>query len=119
MTLFTDDDSLVALALVILGDDDTPEAVEHMIQHLRPLVEAAETYRERSQSYGQIWSNYGARANLLNAARKIDRLMESWWKGEGIPALHKDNLDDAIDALNYLTFFIRCARDGNLTGDKR
>lgn len=86
--------------------------------HSEVLDEALRIYVERSQSYGQVWTHYGARANLLNAARKIDRLMESWWRGEGIPALHKDNLDDAIDAINYLTFFIRCARDGNLTGGK-
>jgi hypothetical protein len=89
---------------------------EDNVDHLDVLMEAMSLYNERTASYGQIWKQYGATGNLLHAALKTDRMMELWWHGGPKPALHKDNLDDAIDALNYLTFFIRNARDANLTG---
>lgn len=86
------------------------------------FVEALKIYSSRSHAYGEVWKQYGAMSNLLNAARKIDRLMNSWWHEdkdiESVPILHKDALDDAFDALNYLAFFIRSAREGNLTGAK-
>ena len=80
-------------------------------------MEALNIYRQRGLSYGEVWRQYGATANLVQAARKIDRLMEMWWHNpDGAVALQKDALDDAFDALNYLVFFIRLARDGNITG---
>lgn len=76
-----------------------------------------EIFESRTSAYGEVWKQYGALSNLLSAARKIDRLMEMWWRGDGsVPAIHKDALDDAIDAMNYLAFFVRNATEGNLTG---
>lgn len=94
-----------------------PEHAQAAVEHAQTLEEAAKVMLGRTASYGLVWRQYGALSNLLNAARKIERLMEAWWHGNGeAPALHKDNLDDAIDAINYLAFFIQCARAGNLTG---
>ena len=43
----------------------------------------------------------------------------AWWEADGdYPALHKDALDDAFDLINYVTFFVQCARDGNISGDE-
>lgn len=95
-----------------------PEHAQACVEHAQTLDEAASVMLGRTASYGLVWRRYGALSNLLNAARKVERLMESWWHGEGVPALHKDNLDDAVDAINYLAFFIQCARAGNLTGDE-
>lgn len=83
------------------------------------FMEALKVYNDRTAPYGQAWEQYGALSNLLNMARKVDRLMAVWWRGSGEdqPALHKDNLDDAIDLLNYDAFFIRNARRGNITGE--
>lgn len=75
----------------------------------------------RSEAYGEVWRNYGAVSNLLSAARKVDRLMETWWDGMingTAPSIHKDALDDAYDAINYLAFFIRNAQNGNFTGER-
>lgn len=85
-------------------------------EHFQVLMEALRLHSDRSLSYGNVWRKYGALANLLNAARKADRLMHSWWHGSGVPALHKSNLDDAFDMINYITFFIRDAKKGNITG---
>ena len=95
------------------------EHAQAVARHAQTLAEALGVMVGRTGSYGLAWRRYGALSNLLNAARKVERLMEAWWDGNGIPALHKDNLDDAIDALNYLAFFIQCAEDGNLTGERR
>jgi len=91
--------------------------VAFLDEQLAVILEALEVYRQRSVSYGEVWRQYGATGNLLQAARKVDRLMEMWWHNpDGAAALQKDALDDAIDAINYLVFFIRLAREGNLTG---
>lgn len=83
------------------------------------FLKALEIHVGRSEAYGEVWRNYGALSNLLSAARKVDRLMELWWHAgvfPEMPAIHKDALDDAFDAINYLAFFIRNATEGNLTG---
>lgn len=95
--------------------DPTPENMEQ----LNVFLKAVQIYGSRTGSYGQVWRQYGALSNLVSVARKVDRLMHSWWHAvSGIPALHKDNLDDAFDLLNYAAFFIRNATSGNITGEQ-
>lgn len=91
------------------------------VEHAQGLEDAASVMLHRTASYGLAWQRYGALSNLVNAARKVERLMGIWWDGNkgDIPALHKDALDDAVDAINYLQFFITCAQQGNVTGDRR
>lgn len=102
--------------------DETEERMALMKEfsaHAEVLMKVQRLYEERSESYGQVWRQYGALSNLLNVARKIDRLMEVWWHGWNngeTPVIHKDALDDAYDAFNYLTFFIRSVGEGNITG---
>jgi hypothetical protein len=93
------------------------------VTHFGVLMQALQTYDQRSRVYGQAWQQYGALANLLQVARKADRLMAVWWTeeeeyvGKGkASAMHKDALDDALDLLNYCVFFMRLARAGDLTG---
>lgn len=86
------------------------------------FLTALKIFDERDKVYGDTWTTYGGLNNLLRAATKVDRSMEIWWHDSshnGNPLMHKDNLDDAIDAINYLAFFIRCVRSGNITGSKR
>ena len=82
------------------------------------MERAVRLMAERTTAYGLVWKQYGALSNLLSAARKIDRLMNIWWFAteDQPPALHKDALDDAMDAINYLGFFIQNAREGNILG---
>jgi hypothetical protein len=89
-------------------------------EHQDILNEAWQIMKQRTQAYGLSFKQYGALANLLNAARKVDRLMEVWWRGEddAVAMLDKDLLDDAFDGINYLAFFIQEAREGNLLGDR-
>ena len=110
-----------------------PEHAQAAVEHAQALDEAATIMLNRTLSYGTVWQRFGAVSNLLNAARKVERLMVVWYDGQEsydllgddgkvvrrIPALHKDALDDAFDAINYLAFFIQNARQGNITGDRR
>lgn len=92
---------------------------ESNLEHFEVFIECLKTHDQRTKAYGTVWKRYGALSNLLSAARKVDRLMEMWWRKGGRPEiLHKDALDDAYDGINYLVFMIRNARAGNLTGDE-
>lgn len=126
MHFSTDDEQRMLLML-------EPEEAQAAVKHAQTLDEAAAIMLARTLSYGTVWQRFGAVSNLLNAARKVERLMVVWYDGQEsvelvgddgrtvqrIPTLHKDALDDAFDAINYLAFFIQNARNGNITGDRR
>jgi len=98
------------------------EPNEEVQEQLMVFLTALRLFDERNRVYRNVWETYGALSNLLRSATKVDRAMEIWWHDQGDngnPLLHKDNLDDAFDALNYLVFFIRCVRAGNITGSTR
>lgn len=96
------------------------EENEENIDQLAVFLTALKLFDDRNRTYRNIWETYGALSNLLRAATKVDREMEIWWhQGLENPLLHKEALDDAFDAINYLVFFIRCVRSGNITGSKR
>lgn len=114
-----DKNERIAKALECLGMEHTPELEAQFLV----LWEALEIFEERSEDYGEVWKQYGALNNLVRSAVKVDRLMEQWWFGSveaGDPVtLRSDGLDDGYDAINYLVFFIRQARWGNITGQKK
>jgi hypothetical protein len=104
--------------LAAFGVEPTTEVQDQLLVFLTAL----KIFDERDKVYGDTWTTYGGLNNLLRAATKVDRSMEVWWHDSshnGNPLMHKDNLDDAIDAINYLAFFIRCVRSGNITGSPR
>jgi hypothetical protein len=112
MHFHTEDDQRALLML-------PPEQAQAAVEHAQTLDEAASVMLHRTSSYGLVWRRFGAISNLLNAGRKVGRLMEAWYEGTTVaPVLHKDGLDDAFDAINYLGFFIQNARHGNMTGDR-
>jgi hypothetical protein len=95
--------------------------IEHnqeMEEQFTVLMACMKLYADRDKEYGSVWKQYGALSNLSRGATKVDRLMEMWWhKGFNDTSLfHKNRLDDAYDLINYIVFFIRCARNGDLTG---
>ena len=104
--------------LEFFGIRDTYETT----QQLLVMLKALQVYDQRDKVYGSVWKQYGSLSPLLSAARKVDRLMSIWWhKSEAIfgkaakDVTHKDALDDAVDAINYLVFFLRL-KDSSLTG---
>lgn len=106
----------------LLSLDNTQENRDQFEALMEPMV----IFAERGKVYGDNWKFYGALNNLVRAATKVDRTMAIWWHdyadkylaSDSARELHKDALDDAFDAINYLTFFIRLVREGNITGDQ-
>jgi hypothetical protein len=92
------------------------EINDENLQHLATFKEALRIYDDRSKTYGQAWRKYGALGNILFAAQCFNRLMKMWWHSDGTPG-HKNSLDDAYDGINYLVFFIRNVKGGNMRGE--
>lgn len=116
-----------------------PDMENHDLhEHMQELARIFDVYVERNGKYKGVWRQYGALANLVRAAQKVDRLMSVWWhevqpecnrpehqdghhgpdcflEATRVP-LDSEDLDDALDAINHLLFFVRCAREGNLFG---
>lgn len=89
---------------------------EESAEQLEMFLRALKVHAGRTQHYSRAWAQYGAMSNLLNMARKVDRLMLRHW-GLGMKTtFHKDELDDAVDLLNYTGFFMRCVEEGNFVG---
>ena len=104
-------------ALANVFDQYGLDLTEENFEHFQVMMDVLKLYDERTIVYGQVWKNYGALNNLVRAATKIDRLMATWWhETMDIPPMHKDSLDDAYDAINFLLFFMRCAKEMNITG---
>lgn len=115
-----------AAARTLLRELNIEESADNIAQFM-VFLGALKVYNDRTTAYGQVWKQYGALSNLLSVARKVDRMMALWWhKAEEVldehgkvkPLLHKDNLDDAVDLLNYCVFFIRNASASNLYGNE-
>lgn len=98
-----------------LAASDIPYS-EETVQHLSHFLDALRVHSQRSKSYSDAWRHYGALSNLLTMARKIDRLMAVHWNPQGRLEFHKDELDDAVDLLNYTVFFMRNVNAGNTYG---
>lgn len=84
------------------------------LKQLNVLLEALKIYDSRA-IYGDVWRRYGWLSNLLSVARKVDRLMQLFWFGDG-KLDHKEALDDAYDLINYAAFFIRNVEADNARG---
>lgn len=95
------------------------DGTEDNREHLDVLVRCLLTYSSREQVYGAAWRQYGAVSNVLSMARKVDRIMNEWWaalvRGE-VRDRDGEELDDAVDLINYTVFFLRNVRDGNISG---
>ncbi len=94
--------------------------------HFMVLMKCLQVYASRESAYGGVWKQYGPLSNLLSAARKVDRLMSIFWHrgdqyvgGSARAVEHKDALDDGIDGINYLAFFMRLKTPrGTITGNE-
>lgn len=97
--------------------DETRALTESALEQQKIFDEALDVFIERNGNYRDTWKQYGALSQLVRGAQKVDRLMAVWWHAENPDALKPAAIDDAIDAINHLVFFIRCARDANFYGE--
>lgn len=80
------------------------------------LILALLIFRERNELTPDAWRAVGYLGNLLNSSGKMTRLMSQlWYNKDGSPNNEKP-IDNAIDCITYLAFFIREFRRGNERG---
>lgn len=113
------------------GPDD-----EHLWAQFEVLYDALMIYEERNPKYKDNWRRFGWRGCLFRIRERAERLWDDFWDKEPQPfgrALHDarpgetvlvepieysepPSVDDAIDAINMLGFFVRAVRENNRDG---
>jgi hypothetical protein len=95
--------------------DITPN--DAMIDQLSIFMDAMDLYQARRQRYGDGWQRYGWLDSLFHMRNKMLRIEAEFW------TTPPDNsheatvrLDNAMDLLNYIAFFIRNVYDENERG---
>ena len=82
---------------------DEIQNVENADEILSVFILALQKFNERNAVRGGLWKRSGWRMNLTFVKSKATRLWSMFGEGKGEPDL---SLDDAVDLLNYVAFFI-------------
>lgn len=90
--------------LSMLGYERNPSNVHQ----LSVFLAAFETYAERNARHADTWKDSGWRGALFDIRKKIDRLWNEYMVSDTPP----NDLDSAMDAINYLAFFVRARETG-------
>lgn len=77
------------------------------------LLEAAQVYSKRNVKYKDNWKRMGWRGCLVRVRERSERLWDNLWTKKDV---YEDDLDDALDMINFLGFLVRGAR-GESTAD--
>lgn len=94
-----------------MGYDETGTNIEQM----KVYIDAFEIFVERNERYEDLWKQYGWMDTLTHVRSKALRLVRKFWRED--PEQEDETLlDDALDLVNYATFFIRNFRSGNKWG---
>jgi hypothetical protein len=88
-----------------------PEDQAMFEEHWRVLIEAQQIHIERTPERGEQWLDEGRDKMMECAYDKAFRLRHAIDNGRVF------NEDDALDAINYLAFAIRCNRRGRIERD--
>jgi hypothetical protein len=97
--------------------DDSPQPDPRIVpsdvsisaeQHMGVLNEALQIHIERTPERGELWLDDGRDKMVMCALDKVIRVQHS------IRDERPFNVGDALDAINYLAFAIRCHRRGRI-----
>ena len=72
-----------------------------MLDQFKVYMEALDIYVEREATHGGLWKESGAADTAFHLKSKALRISNNL-----------DNLDDALDAINYAAFTVRNVRAG-------
>ena len=103
-------DGVKVIGVRLVPDTSAQEAMLHHLERCWAVL------RERSAKYDEAWLKRGALMNLLESAKKMDRLMAQFWD-RGSPQ-HGDtalDLDDMTDLINYMLATLYQASIGEWT----
>lgn len=70
------------------------------VMQLQVFSEALKTFHSRDAKYGGLWEQYPAEMHAMHCQSKLSRMQ----------VIQDEDLDDAVDLLNYAAFFIRTKR---------
>ena len=87
--------------------------MEDAVEILSVFIRALQKFNERNTMRGGLWKRSGWRMNLVFVKSKATRLWSMFGEGRGEPDL---TLDDAVDLLNYVAFFIITYEQGDEHG---
>lgn len=93
--------------------EDETMLKETDVQQFAVFMEAYMIFRERNGRYNDEWRVTGWKGALFELRKKVSRVWRVFWKGT---ATKPDHLlyDDALDAINFIVFFIRLHRENGL-----
>ena len=96
-----------AVAAALGLDPDNPDH-EHLASW---LIEAVDVFRQRNHRHGadSRWRIKGWQGNLFHMRDKAERLWHEFMVADEQP----DDLDSAIDLINYTLFFLVCYSDND------
>lgn len=103
------------LADLLSGDkSDTPQITSDSDKHHAfVLGRALSIYQERNAKRSDAWRDAGWKGQLVEARKKLDRLWAIWRLDREPDA--KD-IDEAIDLINAIVFWVRCVEEDNEDG---
>jgi hypothetical protein len=85
-------------------------------EHAGDLITALLMYHDRNQEVHDAWRIFGYEGSLIVAYGKVIRLMNALWWNRPSNGRSEKPIDNAIDALNYVVFFIRLYRRDDARG---
>jgi len=97
-------DTKIDRIIIALEMEDLPQNREQV----GVMIDCLELFCQRGNRHGEVWKNSGWQGALFDARKKIERLWNEFMAGDTPP----DDLDSALDAINYLAFFVRAQRTG-------
>lgn len=77
------------------------------------FIEALTIYEQRNKKYQDNWKRMGWRGCLVRIRERSERLWDHWWNRDNA---NYDDVDDAIDLINFAAFWARGVR-GETTRD--
>ena len=88
------------------------------LEQAKVLATALALFAERNTITPDAWRSAGYLGNLLNASGKVGRLMANLWYKTGENGRTEKPIDNALDGITYLSFFVRMYEIGNERGNQ-
>lgn len=87
------------------------------LEQAKVFATALALFAERNDITPDAWKAAGYLGNLLNASGKMTRLMANLWYQTGANGRTEKPIDNALDGITYLAFFIRMYELGDERGN--
>jgi hypothetical protein len=109
----------IRVALDALGLDKDDPALQ---KQMAILADALMIYDERNEKYHDNWKRMGWRGTLVRLRERAERLWDSYWNADDLGDLEAEmyvprDVDDALDMINFVAFFIRGMNGRETTRD--